>query len=118
MFQVGVWAFEDLIVERMIFIGNSVEISCFSLGGWVDGATFTQHHPVVAGTLGALTVGIKVPSNVSVIEVNVTLAYNGSRFSPPLGVRLHVDPRPLLANGTTDSWRLARMVRAYSSNYH
>ena len=108
VWQVGVWALEDLQVVGFSAVGAS-NVTCFNLGGTTyKGKRFTQVQTINASTLGALSFALRVPS-VSHVDLELTLHYNGSRSSRALHLRLNVSGDPLPAGGTKDSWRLARM---------
>jgi hypothetical protein len=129
VFQVGVYALHDLEVVGFVASGAD-NVSCFSLGGTnFHGGRFAQTHPVNASTVGALTFGLPIPAAAAAatggtgqLQVNITLqlatctgsgtgrSTAATDSSVPVAVRLKVTDEPLVANGTTDSWRMARMA--------
>jgi hypothetical protein len=110
VFQIGVYALEDLEITGFQVQGAK-NVTCFNLGGTnFHGSSFEQTQKVNASTIGALSFGLPVPATTgSQLEIIVTLEFASQAKSQPLKLKLAVDQTPLVANGTVDSWRMARM---------
>ena len=87
------------------------------------GQTFSQSQKVNASTVGALSFGVPIPQidpsdacHPCALNITVTLHFasgtpgGAGHTSVPLELDLTVEREPLPANGTEDSWRVARMA--------
>lgn len=110
VFQIGVYALQDLEITGFQVHG-ATNVTCFNLGGTnFHGSSFNQTQRVNASTIGALSFGLPVPATAaSQLEITISLEFASQAKSQPLKLKLAVEQKPLIANGTADSWRMARM---------